>query len=146
VAFDGDAEARCSPAKPEKSWNGDGVLLAARASSNPLSLAGVVERPRPHSEGAIFWPHNSEGNHGEDAKSCTTTLTPHRRTRIWKCSKYPQQEFPYARLRRTGSAKRKQSAEFELLDTGILDDDRYFDVFVDTPGRGRRHFDAGEGL
>ncbi len=46
--------------------------------------------------------------------------------------KYPQREFPYARAGRGEPPARKASKpEFELLDTGIFDDDRYFDVFVE---------------
>src|SRR5204863_481951 len=82
----------------------------------------------------IFGITNSEGNHGEDAKELYYYLdaTP-THSYLKMLYKYPQQEFPYARLvdenaRRKGNSSQ---AEFELLDTGIFDDDRYFDVFVE---------------
>ncbi len=45
--------------------------------------------------------------------------------------KYPQREFPYARLVEENRRRGKEQPEFELLDTGIFDDDRYFDVGVE---------------
>ncbi len=45
--------------------------------------------------------------------------------------KYPQREFPYAQLVEENRRRGKDQPEFELLDTGIFDDDRYFDVFVE---------------
>src|SRR5262249_5303420 len=45
--------------------------------------------------------------------------------------KYPQQEFPYERLRGENARRGRDQPEFELLDTGIFDDDRYFDVLVE---------------
>ena len=45
--------------------------------------------------------------------------------------KYPQREFPYGRLVEENRRRGKDQPEFELLDTGIFDDDRYFDVFVE---------------
>src|SRR5208282_5635819 len=45
--------------------------------------------------------------------------------------KYPQREFPYARLVAENANRGRDQPEFELLDTGLFDDDRYFDVFVE---------------
>src|SRR5262249_17583948 len=45
--------------------------------------------------------------------------------------KYPQSEFPYADLVETNRRRSKQNLEYELLDTGVFDQDRYFDVFVE---------------
>ena len=45
--------------------------------------------------------------------------------------KYPQAEFPYARLVAENGRRTKNDPEFELIDTGVFDDDRYFDVFVE---------------
>ena len=53
--------------------------------------------------------------------------------------KYPQREFPYRDLVETNARRSREEFEYELLDTGVFDDDRYFDVFVeyakDGPGR-----------
>ena len=82
----------------------------------------------------MFGLSGSEGNHGEDVKEYWFYLdsTPtHSYMRM--LYKYPQREFPYAQLieenrRRAGQVG---APEYELLDTGIFDDDRYFDVFVE---------------
>src|SRR6185436_1613818 len=74
----------------------------------------------------------AEGNHGEDLKEyyfyvdCTPT---HSYMRY--LYKYPQGEYPYQRLVEENRNRAGRGAEFELLDTGIFDQDRYFDVFVE---------------
>ena len=45
--------------------------------------------------------------------------------------KYPQREYPYSDLVETNKRRSREEMEYELLDTGIFDDDRYFDVFVE---------------
>jgi mannosylglycerate hydrolase MGH1-like protein/glycosyl hydrolase family 63 len=80
----------------------------------------------------LFGLTNGEGNHGEDVKECYFYLdaTP---THSYQKAlyKYPQAEFPYARLVAENRARGPQEPEFELLDTGIFDENRYFDVFVE---------------
>src|ERR1043165_2464114 len=82
----------------------------------------------------IFGLTNSEGNHGEDAKELYYYLdaTP-THSYLKMLYKYPQWEFPYARLVEENARRKGDSGqpEFELLDTGIFDDDRYFDVFIE---------------
>src|SRR2546428_9193853 len=75
---------------------------------------------------------NSEGNHGEDAKELYYYLdaTP-THSYLKLLYKYPQREFPYGRLVEENRRRGKDQQEFELLDTGIFDDDRYFDVFIE---------------
>src|SRR6516165_9350214 len=80
----------------------------------------------------LFGLTNSEGNHGEDVKECYYYLdsTPtHSYMRY--LYKYPQKAFPYSDLVETNRRRSRQDFEYELLDTGIFDDDRYFDVFVE---------------
>jgi hypothetical protein len=77
----------------------------------------------------LFGLSNSEGNHGEDAKEYWWALdsTPtHSFMRM--LYKYPQQEFPYERLRAENRRRDRSVPEFELLDTGVFDEDRYFDI------------------
>src|SRR5271156_6327304 len=79
----------------------------------------------------FFGLNPSEGNHGEDVKECYFYLdnTPtHSYMRM--LYKYPQAEFPYARLLEENGRRQGAGAEFELTDTGIFDGDRYFDIFV----------------
>ena len=45
--------------------------------------------------------------------------------------KYPQREYPYSDLLETNRRRSREEMEYELLDTGVFDDDRYFDVFVE---------------
>ena len=75
-------------------------------------------------------PH--EGNHGEDPKDYYYYLdsTPtHSYMRY--LYKYPQAEFPYQQLNDENRRRGGQGAEFELLDTGVFNEDRYFDVFIE---------------
>ena len=75
---------------------------------------------------------NSEGNHGEDLKEYYFYLdsTP-THSYMKYLYKYPQAAFPYDELVYTNRARGKHEPEYELLDTGIFDDNRYFDVFVE---------------
>jgi hypothetical protein len=80
----------------------------------------------------LFGLTNSEGNHGEDVKEYyfyVDNLPTHSWMR-WRY-KYPQTAFPYGELVATNQARGFGDPEFELLDTGIFDDGRYFDVQVD---------------
>ena len=80
----------------------------------------------------LFGLTGSEGNHGEDVKECYFYLdsTP-THSYMKALYKYPQAEFPYARLVEENRRRGLQSPEFELIDTGVFDDDRYFDVFAE---------------
>jgi len=76
--------------------------------------------------------NNNEGNHGEDVKEYYFYLdsTP-THSYMKYLYKYPQAAYPYEDLIATNRARTRQDFEYELLDTGIFDDDRYFDVFVE---------------
>ncbi|MFL6142953.1 MAG: MGH1-like glycoside hydrolase domain-containing protein [Labedaea sp.] len=80
----------------------------------------------------LFGLTNAEGNHGEDVKEYYFYLdaTP-TASYLRMLYKYPQAEFPYADLTATNGMRGKNQGEYELLDTGIFDDDRYFDVEVE---------------
>jgi len=80
----------------------------------------------------LFGLTNAEGNHGEDVKELYYYLdaTP-THSYLKMLYKYPQREFPYAQLLLENARRGKEEPEFELLDTGIFDDDHYFDVFVE---------------
>ena len=75
---------------------------------------------------------NSEANHGEDVKEYYFYLdsTP-THSYMKYLYKYPQREFPYRNLVETNRGRSREEFEYELLDTGVFDDDRYFDVFVE---------------
>src|SRR5213075_425667 len=82
----------------------------------------------------LFGLTNGEGNHGEDVKELYYYLdaTP-THSYLKMLYKYPQRAFPYSRLVEENSRRKGDSnqPEFELLDTGIFDDDHYFDVFIE---------------
>ena len=80
----------------------------------------------------IFGLTGSEGNHGEDVKEYYFYLdsTP-THSYMKYLYKYPQAEFPYSQLVEENRRRGKLASEFELIDTGIFNDDRYFDVVVE---------------
>jgi hypothetical protein len=108
------------------------------------AIAGLCDRYQLLVLGFAFWNGrdpilkermfgltNMEGNHGEDVKEYWFYLdnTPtHSYMRL--LYKYPQREFPYVQLIRENSPE-KRNMEYELLDTGVFDDDRYFDIFIE---------------
>ncbi|MEO7271507.1 MAG: glucosidase [Vicinamibacterales bacterium] len=77
----------------------------------------------------LFGLTNSEGNHGEDVKECYYYLdaTP-THSYLKGLYKYPQRAYPYASLVDENRRRGRDEPEFELLDTGVFDDQRYFDV------------------
>ena len=79
----------------------------------------------------LFGLSNSEGNHGEDVKEYYFYLdsTP-THSYMKYLYKYPQAEYPYVPIIEANRQRDKHAPEYELLDTGIFDEDRYFDVFV----------------
>ncbi len=80
----------------------------------------------------LFGLTGNEGNHGEDGKECYFYLdcTP-THSYMKMLYKYPQAEFPYVQLVAENQRRGKAEPEFELINTGIFDDDRYFDVFTE---------------
>jgi hypothetical protein len=80
----------------------------------------------------LFGLTNSEANHGEDVKEYYFYLdsTP-THSYMKYLYKYPQREYPYRDLIETNRRRSREEFEYELLDTGVFDDDRYFDVFVE---------------
>ena len=80
----------------------------------------------------LFGLTNTEGNHGEDVKELYYYLdaTP-THSYLKMLYKYPQQAFPYTQLLEENQKRNKQQTEYELIDTGVFDEDRYFDIFVE---------------
>ena len=80
----------------------------------------------------MFGLTGHEGNHGEDVKEYYFYLDNVPSHAYMKyLYKYPQRAFPYADLVAENGRRTRDDPEYELLDTGIFDDDRYFDVFVE---------------
>ena len=80
----------------------------------------------------LFGLTNSEGNHGEDVKEYYFYLdsTP-THSYMKYLYKYPQAAYPYGDLVQTNGRRSRNESEYELLDTGVFNDNRYFDVFVE---------------
>jgi hypothetical protein len=80
----------------------------------------------------LFGLTNREGNHGEDVKEYYFYLdsTP-THSYMKYLYKYPQEAYPYADLVDTNARRNRNELEYELLDTGVFDQDRYFDLFVE---------------
>ena len=79
----------------------------------------------------LFGVTNGEGNHGEDAKEYWWAVdgTPTHSWMQW-LYRYPQAEYPYAQLREENARRARTDREYELSDTGVLDDNRFFDVTI----------------
>ena len=113
-------------------WGEDGLAaICDRYQVLVFALALWNERD-PILKERLFGLVPNQGNHGEDVKECYFYLdnTPSHSYMKW-LYKYPQREFPYAGLIDENRRRAGKGPEFELLDTGIFDDDRYFDVFVE---------------
>ena len=115
-------------------WGEDGLAGLSDEQSRLCWSLALWNGRDPILKERIFGLSNSEGNHGEDVKELYYYLdaTP-THSYLKMLYKYPQREFPYGQLvaenaRRKGDCRQP---EFEVLDTGIFDDDRYWDVFVE---------------
>ena len=113
-------------------WNEDGLAgISDRRQMICFAVALWNERD-PILKERLFGLTGNQGNHGEDVKECYFYLdsTP-THSYMKYLYKYPQAEFPYTLLVEENRRRDKSQPEFELLDTGIFDDNRYFDVFVE---------------
>ena len=113
-------------------WGEDGIAgFSDDQQTLCLSLALWNERD-PILKERLFGLTNGEGNHGEDVKELYYYLdaTP-THSYLKMLYKYPQAAFPYANLVAENRGRGAGAAEYELLDTGVFDDDRYFDVVVE---------------
>jgi hypothetical protein len=113
-------------------WNEDGIAgISDRHQLICFALSLWNERD-PILKERLFGLTGTEGNHGEDVKEYYFYLdsTP-THSYMKYLYKYPQSEFPYSQLVEENRRRGKDQPEFELLDTGVFDDDRYFDVAVE---------------
>jgi hypothetical protein len=111
-------------------WNEDGLAgISDRHQLICFALALWNERD-PILKERLFGLTGNEGNHGEDVKEYYFYLdsTP-THSYMKYLYKYPQTEFPYTQLVEENRRRGKDQPEFELLDTGVFKEDRYFDVF-----------------
>ena len=113
-------------------WGEDG-LCGISDNHQRLCFALAVWNGRdPILKERLFGLGNPEGNHGEDVKEYYFYLDSTPTHSYMKCLyKYPQAAFPYRRLVEENARRGRPQPEYELLDTGVFDGDRYFDVTVE---------------
>jgi len=113
-------------------WGEDGIGGISDSHQRVCFAPAFWNRRDPILKERLFGLNGHEGNHGEDVKECYFYLdaTP-THSYLKMLYKYPQAEFPYARLVSENARRTKADPEFELLDTGVFEDDRYFDIFVE---------------
>ena len=113
-------------------WGEDGIAGISDDRQRLCLALTLWNGADPILKERMFGLTNGEGNHGEDAKEYWFYLDSTPTHSYLKCQyKYPQRAFPYEDLVATNGRRGKQDLEYELLDTGIFGEDRYFDVVVE---------------
>ncbi len=113
-------------------WGEDGIAGLSDDKQQLCFALALWNGKDPILKERIFGLTNSEGNHGEDVKEYYFYLDSTPTHSYMKfLYKYPQAAFPYADLVETNRRRNREEFEYELLDTGVFDGDRYFDVFVE---------------
>ncbi len=113
-------------------WGEDGLMGWCDRQCRLCFAIALWNGKDPILKERLFGLTGAEGNHGEDVKELYYYLdaTP-THSYAKALYKYPQNEYPYARLIDGNRGRPKDQVEFELLDTGVFDDNRYFDVMVE---------------
>src|SRR3989441_2648650 len=113
-------------------WNEDGLAGISDRRQMICFAVALWNEHDPILKERIFGLTGNEGNHGEDVKEHYFYLdsTP-THSYMKYLYKYPQVEFPYTKLVDENRRRGKNQPEFELLDTGVFDDNRYFGVFAE---------------
>jgi len=113
-------------------WGEDGLLGISDNHQRLCFAIALWNEEDPILKERLFGLTGNEGNHGEDVKEYYFYLdnTP-THSYMKALYKYPHQAFPYAQLVEENRRRNRRQPEFELLDTGVFDDNRYFDVFVE---------------
>ncbi len=113
-------------------WGEDGLAGISDDRQRLCFAVALWNGKDPILKERIYGLTNSEANHGEDAKEYYFYLdsTP-THSYMKYLYKYPHAEYPYVDLINTNKHRSRTDPEYELLDTGIFNEDRYFDVFVE---------------
>lgn len=113
-------------------WNEDGIAGISDRHQNICFAVALWNGRDPILKERMFGLTGNEGNHGEDCKECYFYLdsTP-THSYMKYLYKYPHAAYPYEQLVGENGARGKNQREFELADTGVFDESRYFDVFVE---------------
>ncbi|HEY5407432.1 MAG TPA: glucosidase [Ginsengibacter sp.] len=112
-------------------WGEDGIAGISDLFQNLCFAVTLWNRKDSILKERLFGLGNSDGNHGEDVKELYYYLdnipTHYYMEYLYK---YPQREFPYEDIKVQNRTRSKNEPEYEILDTGIFDNDEYFDVTV----------------
>jgi len=113
-------------------WNEDGIAGISDRHQYVCFAVAMWNGRDPILKERLFGLTGNEGNHGEDVKECYYYLdsTP-THSYMKYLYKYPQAAFPYSQLVEENRRRDKHQPEYELMDTGVFDDNRYFDVVVE---------------
>ncbi|HBH78543.1 MAG TPA: glucosidase, partial [Nitrospira sp.] len=113
-------------------WNEDGLAGISDRHQYICFAIALWNGRDPILKERVFGVTGNEGNHGEDVKEYYFYLdsTP-THSYMKYLYKYPQAEFPYAKLAEENRRRGRRDGEYELIDTGVFDEDRYFDVVVE---------------
>ncbi|MFM9904016.1 MAG: MGH1-like glycoside hydrolase domain-containing protein [Pyrinomonadaceae bacterium] len=113
-------------------WNEDGIAGISDRHQNICFSVALWNGKDPILKERIFGLTGSEGNHGEDVKEIYYYLdsTP-THSYMKYLYKYPQAEFPYEQLIAENRNRSRSEGEFELIDTGLFNENKYFDVFIE---------------
>ncbi|HEY9181850.1 MAG TPA: glucosidase, partial [Gammaproteobacteria bacterium] len=113
-------------------WGEDGLAGISDDEQRLCFALALWNGKDPILKERLFGLTNSEGNHGEDVKEYYFYLdsTP-THSYMKYLYKYPQRAYPYEEIVRHGKERGRRDMEYELIDTGVFDGDRYFDVFVE---------------
>jgi hypothetical protein len=113
-------------------WNEDGLGGICDRNQFLCFALALWNGQDPILKERFFGLTGNEGNHGEDVKEYYFHLdsTP-THSYMKMLYKYPQRRYPYEQLIEVNRQRGRAAPEFELLDTGIFDENRYFDVFIE---------------
>jgi hypothetical protein len=113
-------------------WGEDGIAGISDDKQRLCFALALWNGKDPILKERLFGLTNSEGNHGEDVKEYYFYLdsTP-THSYMKYLYKYPQRAYPYSDLVETNRRRSRAESEYELIDTGVFNEDRYFDVFVE---------------
>ncbi len=113
-------------------WGEDGLAGISDYFQNLCFAIALWNGKDPILKERLYGLTNGEGNHGEDVKELYYYLdnipTHYYMKYLYK---YPQAAFPYEQIKNTNQQRSKQDVEFEILDTGVFNDNKYFDVFIE---------------
>ncbi|MGB7394554.1 MAG: glucosidase [Pricia sp.] len=113
-------------------WGEDGLAGISDRYCNICFAVALWNGKDPILKERLFGLTGPEGNHGEDVKELYYYLeNTHSHSYMKHLYKYPQHEFPYAQLAGEAKKRGKEDGEFEILDTGIFDNNEYFDVYTE---------------